>query len=386
MDDTLIRTAPILFDLVSRDGRIVYANETQERELGFRSGRLRGASAELVYPQQSRAVIERVLAGDEATPLHVVRLQMRSAERRLIEVAADVDVVEIDGEGRCARLAKFPVTETLRRLDDLTRENDVLSSIVSTARDASYCVDYLEPVDLTAPEHEVIRQVFENGCVWRYCNEAMARLYKLPLGDGLNERDVREVFRRNPENERFVRTLINNRWTVDGALSRDTRYDGVEAFIENDVRADIRDGQLHRFWGVVRELSARRMQERELEDQASQALDILAAVPDPIIVIDGEAQIVGANPAVEWSLGWPVGHLMGRGLGDILRMRGDVRGAIRDARPGPLATPIDATAIHSDGTAVPCRGLVSPIIRDGQPRRCVLTLRLDARAGLERAS
>lgn len=334
LDDRLIRNAPVLFDLVSQHGWIVYANATEEQELGYRKGNLSSVSFELLYPPESRELIASVLEGRVASPVRLAHMQVRRADRQLVTVAANIDVVDDDTHGPCARLMKFPVDDTLREVERLRRENDVLSSIVSTARDASYCIDFIEPVDLTAPEHEIIRQVFENRCCWRYCNEAMARLYKLPMGDDLNSRDVREVFARNPENEDFVRTLIENRWTVDGALSRDLRYDGAGIYIENDVRADIRQGQLHRFWGVVRELSARRMQERKLEDQASAALDILAAVADPILVTDRDGLIVGANPAAEWALGWPLDSLLDRGLGDVLRLRADILDVIRKARPG----------------------------------------------------
>lgn len=387
MDDRLVRTAPVLFDLVSEDGRIVYANETEERELGFRSGRLKGASIELVYPPPSRELISEILNETRAAPVMFERLQIRSAERKLMDVAANLDVVDDTDLGRCVRIVKFPLDGTLKQLDQLRRENELLSSIVSTARDASYCIDFIEPVDLTAPEHEVIRQVFENQCCWRYCNEAMSRLYKLPIGDDLNTRDVREVFCRNAENEAFIRTLIQHRWCVDGALSRDHRYDGVDVPIENDVRADIRQGQLHRFWGVVREMSARRMHERELEDQASAALDILAAIADPVIVTDADGTIVGVNPAVEWAFGWPAEQLLGQDVGTLIRSRANLHDTIETTRPGRLATRLEASAICRDGTAIPCAGLAAPILRDGHEQRCVITLRIEpVSRGMERAS
>lgn len=387
MDDRLIRTAPFLFDLVSSDGRIAYANETEERELGFRPGKLKGAGYELVYPPESRLLIERVLKGEETTPLIFARFQVRSAERRIIEVAANIDLIEDKEWGRCARIVKFAMAETLRQVDVLRRENELLSSIVSTARDATYCVEFIEPVDLTAPEHEIIRQVFENRCIWRYCNEAMSLLYRLPVGDDLNSHDVREVFARNPDNEVFVRTLNQSRWNIDGALSRDHRYDGADVYIENDVRADIREGQLYRFWGVVRELSARRMHERDLEDQASTALDILAAVADPIIVADVSAQIIGVNPAVEWALGWPADQVLGRNLNDLLHLRTDIKELIAVARPARLATHVEGMALRRDGGSIACSVAVSALTRVGQEPRSVLTLKFNpASLGMERAS
>lgn len=378
VDENMIRTAPVLFDIVSGDGRIVYANETEESALGFKAGALAGSGIELIYPPDSRLFISRIIGGDEPSPAMFVRLQVRCADRKVMEIAANIDVTDHEDHGPCARIVKFPLESTLRKLDHLQRENEVLSSIVSTARDASYCIDFIEPVDLTAPGHEVIRQVFENQSCWRYCNEAMSRLYKLPVGDDLNLRDVREVFPRNSDNEVFIGTLINNNWNVDGALSRDSRYDGVDVLIENDVRADIRHGQLHRFWGVVRELSARRMHEREREDEASDALDILAAIPDPVIVTSMRGQIVGANPAVEWSLGWPLDALLGRDVSDIFRTPADLRERVSNARTASSTVPIEAIARCRDGTYLACSGRVSSTVRQGREPRCVLTFRVGA--------
>jgi DNA-binding NtrC family response regulator len=56
--------------------------------------------------------------------------------------------------------------------------------------------------------------------------------------------NVRFVFPRNPENERFVRELIEADFVLDGALSLDQDYEGREVYMENDVRSQIADGTL----------------------------------------------------------------------------------------------------------------------------------------------
>ena len=68
--------------------------------------------------------------------------------------------------------------------DTLRLENEVLRSFVETSRDALFCIEFLEPVDLAAPEPEIIRQVFENECVWRLCNTANGATLQSCLKDG----------------------------------------------------------------------------------------------------------------------------------------------------------------------------------------------------------
>jgi PAS domain-containing protein len=367
--------APAWLDVIDADNRIVYANALQHEQLGFAPQALIGASMDLVYPAAARRFVERAQAEGRVVQGLVV---LRRADGGSVRVVAGAEPVRDAELGDCVRLVKQPVDLALPHVEKLERDNEVLSSIISTARDASYCIEFLEPVDLTAPEHEIVRQVFENQCVWRYCNEAMAQLYKLPIGDDLNRHSVREVFPRNADNEAFVRTLLESGFHIDGVLSRDHRYDGVDVFIENDVRGEVRVGQLFRFWGTVRDLSARRTRERELVQQVNTALDILGALPDPVLLVNFDGRIVGANPAVEWKLGWQVDSVLGVSIDGVLDAgiaAGELTGS---ARPAALAASRAAMARCHDGRRLGCRATITSIADDSQPQRCAIVLRFPA--------
>src|SRR5437762_862746 len=169
--------APVMIDVLSAAGRIVYANVAQEAALGFESGQLTGRSAERVYGPEALRLLEPLFAGGPL-PATVMRLHLRRADGASVNALAQAERLVDENHGACVRLYKFVADGMYERLELLETENEVLSSIVSTARDATYCVEFLEPVDLTAPDHEIVRQVFENQCVWRYCNESMAQLYR----------------------------------------------------------------------------------------------------------------------------------------------------------------------------------------------------------------
>jgi PAS domain-containing protein len=113
----------------------------------------------------------------------------------------------------------------------------VLSGMLAASNDACWCMEFGLPVDLATPDAEVERQIFENDPVRRHCNQAMARLYHVPAGEDMNARPVREIFPRNRQNEDFIRNLIANGFEVDEAPVLDRRYDGLEIYVENDVRA-----------------------------------------------------------------------------------------------------------------------------------------------------
>jgi len=212
-------------------------------------------------------------------------------------------------------------------LDKASRaELDVLRGILETSRDACWCIEYDEPVDMTAPEPEILRQFFENVSFWRLCNDAMAKLYKLPAGLDFNEQSVRFYFPRNGDNENFVRQLIRAKFNMDDVPSVDKRHDGSVMHAQNDVRADIRDGDLHRLWGTVRDISAFKHAEQELTRQLGAMQDVLTALPDPVLVIDGEGVVEAANPALEACLGFDLDTLLGRHLDDLIDSNGGFAG------------------------------------------------------------
>ena len=155
----------------------------------------------------------------------------------------------------------------------------VLAGILDASSDACWCMEFTGPVDLTAPDHEVVRQVFLNDPRWRFCNAAMARLYLLPPDRVFDDQPVSDIFPRNRQNEEFVLNLISNGFEVDAAPALDRRYDGVQIYVENDVRAHIEDGRLIRMFGVVRDVGKHRHREEALKAERDVALAMLAAQP-----------------------------------------------------------------------------------------------------------
>lgn len=372
--------AGVLCDIIDAEGRVVWVNATEAAFLGLARDSLRGAPMTRLYTAASADRIRRLLA--EGGAPQRLSLKMRRAGRGPVEVAAAASRHE-GPDGRVLLcLMKLEPDSLARTLEATRRENEVLSSIVGAARDACWCIDYVEPVDLLAPEDEVLRQFFENECHWRYCNRAMADLYRLPEGLDFNQEPVRVSFPRNPENDDFVRVLIQSGFNVDGALSRDRRYDGVEFDVENDVRGHIRDGKLYRMWGTVRDLSSLARREQALRDEVLAVRQVLSAAPDPILVVDGAGLIIGANPAVEWAFGWTVEEILGRPGEELLRPQPRLGAIIKGARVGAPQR-IEAAFLTKGGALVLC-DLSYAAVEAGEAR-FVITLRSGAAAPRPRA-
>jgi PAS domain-containing protein len=306
---------PMMCDVIDGSGRLVAANRRQTDELGYATGALDGRPVAEIYAADAADLLARQLEDAAAGNLGAddgVRLQLRCKSRELIDVFANIARDRDGATGPVLRLAKMRPNEETRRAHQAARENTVLRGIVGTARDACWCIEFAEPVDLSAPEAEVLRQFFENVSYWRLCNEAMAKLYKLPADLDFNEQSVRFYFPHNPANEDFVKNLIGADFNLDNALSIDQRHDGTAMYVENDVRAHIRDGLLHRLWGTARDVSGYKRMERELTRRVEDMIEVLSAVPDPILVLDADGLLEAANPALELALGWSIDAALAR--------------------------------------------------------------------------
>lgn len=272
-------------------------------------------------------------------------------------------------------MRKKQTTDTGQDWEALYLENEVLRTFVNTSRDALFCIEFLEPVDLTAPEPEIVRQVFENECVWRMCNTAMARLYKLPEDRDFNAQNVRFVFPRNPENEQFVRDLIEADFDTDGALSLDQDYEGREVYMENDVRGQIADGMLYRMMGTVRNISQQKIREQELIDRLNAMSNVLSAIPDPVLVVDTDGVLQAANPALEWRFGWHLDDLLGQPVNAIVRFPHGFSLLSDLPLHGVEKSYLSVEVINPNGQISRCEAHVASFGEIDSERRVVITLR-----------
>ncbi|BBE73246.1 PAS domain-containing protein [Oharaeibacter diazotrophicus] len=310
--------AAILVDVVDRDGRLVWMNAAEAALLQRDAA---GVAVEDVYADGSAESLRAVLAGG-AAPADASVLWLRTAQGREVPVLASLVP---DGDGGLVVL-KQPAAAAAGVEQEIGERVEILTEMIGEATDACWCIEFLVPVDTTMAEDDVVDAVFGHPQRWRACNEAMARLYGLPPDLDFNDQPVSRYFPRSPVNEGMVRALIRAGYRLDRAVAVDHRHDGEEMLVENDFRAAIRGDRLVRLWGTVRDIGPMRRREEELEARADVMLDVLSAVPDPILVVDADGLLIAANPAVERLWGWPVERLLGAPVGNRLDAR-----AIREA-------------------------------------------------------
>jgi PAS domain-containing protein len=346
-------------DVLSADGTVVSIDAAQARLVGILPQEAAGLPWSRIYTLDARERIAAQFATPSPLP-RVVPLTLRKAGGDLVQAVAVADLFHDADRGPCLRLSKWPAGGELDDVAALAEANEVLAGIVAASSDAGWCMEWADPVDLSAPEHEIVRQVFENGPRWRFCNDAMARLYRAPPGQDFNARPVSETFPRTPENEDFIRRLIRADFDMNGSPSRDLRYDGVFIDVENDVRGQIRGNRLFRMWGTVRDVSKHVHREAVLRDEIAFLQAVLAGLPDPVLVADPSGRILYMNMAAEALLEIPADQQPEARLEDLLEGMLPMERLIADARSSRVTTarepfiafaPLPGGKVMVEGTA-----------------------------------
>jgi hypothetical protein len=242
--------ADLLIDLIDQHGEICWMNDTQAEALGLAATGY--VPVEACYTPDAAARLRdlhaRPLPEGFVTTLELTLVGQAGREIRTI---ARCRKTQYQGQPHF-RLLKLAMGHVGQSYDALRADNDLLSRIISDASEAHWCIEFLEPVDTNREREGVVDQIFENRSIWRIANPAMQWLYGLPDPGAFRSFDVRLYWPRTPENEAFVRQIIESDYRIDAALSSDRRHDGTWVILENDVRAEIRDGLLYRIWGNCR--------------------------------------------------------------------------------------------------------------------------------------
>lgn len=287
----------LLVDRIGGDTVVLAVNEAEATALGVPSRALLGGPAAALYDVDSMKRLQSMLAepGDSDTYVFPASLTRQDGTR------LDVMAIAVRGgtpEAPVIDIFKAPGAEADSGFHDLAESNEIMWGIIQAAREAIWCIRYDLPVDVTVPTDEIVDQIFKHPSVWCMCNNAMAKAYGLRDETDLNARNVRFHWPRNAVNEAFIREVIANGFRVDGAISEDYRRDGTPVRMENDVRAHIVEGRLHRLWGTLREVRQVGIDLRNgVSDYAALAFELM---PLPACLMQPDGTVISENAA--WRL------------------------------------------------------------------------------------
>jgi PAS domain-containing protein len=307
----------ILMVWLDRESRIVKCNRAFRDAVGLDStAELQIPLTEFVSQMDRRDLLAWLHLHETEDGPASLAFNLLAKDRKYIAVVASCLAASLaDGQHVvvCAQLK----TDFAVEFEATERENAFLRKVIEASVEAMWCIEFQEPVDLSEDEDEVVRQVFENRCSWRLCNKAMARLYNIPADADLNAIPVSKNFPRSRANERYVRGLIREKFNVESALSIDIAYDGEAIYGDNSVRSDIVDNKLLRFWGTMHDVSGYRKLQAQMNREQRSLQNILAAIPEAVLVVGRDLRLKGTNPAFETLVDQSIDFALGKKVEDL---------------------------------------------------------------------
>lgn len=360
----------LLIDWIDGDGHITSINDVEARALGIE---MKGSlPLERVYSSTSAQLLRAIARGEQMAEASFP-VWVNSPRYSEIPMVAST----IRDASRGLAVVKQALSPSVLGIGpELVERVEILSQMIGAATEACWCIEFLEPVDTALAEEEIIGRIFSNQSRWRACNEAMARLYRVPEGLDFNTQPVSRYFPETDINRQMIRDLVRSNYRLDHAAAVDRRHDGSEMMVENDFRAAIKDGLLVRLWGTTRDIGPYRQREQQLSDRADTMLDILSATPDPILVIAEDGTVLAANPATEVAWGRSAEQILGRPVQHFVETRNAadrLRQAALDGDDGEL----DLGMISADDSRDVWR--FRSALMEGETRRYVLTARRKAK-------
>lgn len=363
-----------LVDWIDYEGRVAAMNDREARELGIDLKQAVGQALEKIYGSNSAQLIRSLARGD-CSPESSFPVWMNSAAYDEIPMVA---TAYQDGSRGLAVVKQVLSPAALGIGAELSERVEILSQMIGAATEACWCIEFLEPVDISLAEDEIVDRIFANQSRWRACNEAMARLYNVPEGLDFNTQPVSRYFPDTDVNRTMARDLVRSNYRLDHAAAVDQRHDGSEMLVENDFRAAIKDGFLIRLWGTTRDIGPHKQREQQLFDRATAMLDILSAAPDPILVLSEDGLLLAANPAAEAAWGRTADQILGRPIQQFVDGRNALPKLRQTATEGEDGeNECDLTMIAADDSRETWRFRAARI--EGELSRYVLTARRKTR-------
>lgn len=113
--------------------------------------------------------------------------------------------------------------------------------------------------------------------------------------------------------------------------------------------------------------------EKSLEQLRAEVSDQFAAVPDILLSLDGDLNVIQANPAISRMLGYQPEEVVGLPIQDVLVSPEDVRPILLDALDHKRVAELMRVVLHRrDGTPLPVHLLATPLSDQARSRLLVI--------------
>lgn len=204
-----------------------------------------------------------------------------------------------------------------------------------------------------------------------FFNDSLCEMFGYPRHEllGLNSRQII-----SEETAKWVYQNFNEVYRTGKPLTafghEGLRKDGDKRYVE--LSASLRkDDKGHPigFRGIVRDITDRKMAEKEIEKRERYLESVLYNAPDAIVTLDASYHIIEWNPGAEQVFSYTRDEVFGKNLDEIIAKPGvykETKTLIKQVFTGKRLIPQEVVRYRKDGTPVDVIVAASPIQIDGE--------------------
>ncbi|WP_236025020.1 PAS domain S-box protein [Arenibaculum pallidiluteum] len=298
----MIDTVPDGIVVIDTEGRVLTFNPACERIFGWQAEEIIGRNVSVLMPEPHQSAHDTYM-----------RRYLETGEARIIGIGREVEGRRKDGTTFPVDLSIGEAAEDGRRIfvgivRDITERKRAEAAIREGGQRLK---DALRIARMGWWQLEGEGA----GCAIEWSEE----VYVIWGRDPATFRPSLETWRATLHPEDVAR--------ADAALGRPSgtvqreyriiRPDGEVRHVRDEVEIT-EAGGVRRLFGIVQDITERRLERLALEESQARTASILDTVPDAIIVIDARGVIVSFSPAAERQFGWSAAEVVGRNVSSLM--------------------------------------------------------------------
>lgn len=212
------------------------------------------------------------------------------------------------------------VTERRRIERELRKSEERYRAFVEHSSEGIYCCEFREPVSVALSADEQIDLFYQHSYIAE-SNDVFARMYGLGGAAEIKGRAVGELLTREDErNIEYLRAFVHSGYCLTDVESRELDQEGNSKYFLNNLIGIIEGDGVVRVWGTQRDITDRKLAEKELEAEKERLRVTLRSIGEGVIATDTSGRIVLLNRAAEELTGWMHDESLGRLLDDVLKL------------------------------------------------------------------
>jgi len=307
-----------IFVLDAETMRVVLANQSAAEMCGFNSAKEAVGVNPLDYvAPEERERTFRIIAEDmferNLQQVNEFRMFTKDGEEKWISAVG----TSIKYEGKLAGLVSFTdITKRKKAERELQQSIQGHQLLMDTSLAGIWYEVYEKPIDITLPEMEIARLMYETGTITE-ANDALAKMYGLDNASQLKGKRWPEIIPAQEELDVYLQ-YIRAGYNAYGLITHETDMEGNSIYIENSLAANIENNKLISYFGTARDITEHMQAQEQLRESEEKYRVLTQSALDGIIVAAEDGKILLWNPGAQRIFGYTAEEAVGQEITHLI--------------------------------------------------------------------